>query len=176
MSEGGGDTPAGAPEGSKDSSAFADYLATADLDAKDSWSEEPKRVEYVKIHEAAQDLYRAIRTRKGDPKVQSEPLNQMTYRAAHYLILAMLFVLEDPTHVANVTKTPGKEPEPPSDEEKYRAGIQEDFLHKIALAFKELNLPDDALKGVLPDDFKGFGGDKDSGPGSGTPSADTSIK
>ena len=91
-------------------------------------------------------------------------------------MLATLFLLEDPTHVANVTKTPGKEPEPPSDEEKYRAGAQGDFLRKIALAFNVLNLPDDALEGVLPDDFNLPSGGSDSGPGSGAPSADTSIK
>ena len=49
MSEGGEDTPAGAPKGSKDSSAFADFLATADLD-KNSWDKEYERPEYIAIH------------------------------------------------------------------------------------------------------------------------------
>ena len=141
MPEGGHDSPSGAPEPSKPN-PFERYFADRDLDETNSWDQEIKRPEYKDIHRKAKDLFKQVDDRRTE--LRNDPLAEMTYGAAYQLLVAAVYLLEEPLEIAALAGDPVKEPQ--SEAAAVREQLPRTaFLLKLTGVLRELNLPHEEL-------------------------------
>lgn len=112
------------------------------LVAESSWQKEQRNPEYREIKSTSRDLYRKLRSRRTSPEVRQAALTEMAYDAAHNLMGALAYLLEEPLEIGNVSEGPGggvaKGASP------HAARIQ--FIGKLKNTLKHLGIEPDELK------------------------------
>lgn len=109
------------------------------------WELERQKPEYQEVSGAAKELYQKLRNQRTAPATRATPFVATTYDAAHNLMGAVTYLLEEPYLVNRVGPSLHKE-----GEEQGTANLARvQFVDKIFCALNHLGLSGDTVEEAL---------------------------